>query len=77
MKDIFASTRLETFSLFKPPRPSLIPVVCRETCCSDEGGRAHKDKVVSRLVVAVQRLPKDKTKETVSSSDSNKGAGEE
>lgn len=61
----------------QPPHPSLVPVVCRETCCSDEGGRAHEDKVMSCLVVALQRLPKDKTKEMVSSNDSNKGAGEE
>lgn len=42
----------------------LEPVICRKACSSNKGGGAHKDKVVGRLVVTLQRLP-----------DGNKGDG--
>lgn len=46
-------------SLSDTPSPlmRLVPVVCRKPCSSNKGGGAHKDKVVGRLVVTLQRLP--------------------
>lgn len=58
-KSILADAHLEAFASFLSASP--LPVVSREPRGSDEGGRANKDKVVSRLVVALQRLPAKKT----------------
>lgn len=58
-KSILADAHLEAFVSFLSASP--LPVVSREPRGSDEGGRANKDKVVSRLVVALQRLPAKKT----------------
>lgn len=58
-KSILADAHLEAFASFLSA--SRLPVVSREPRGSDEGGRANKDKVVSRLVVALQRLPAKKT----------------
>lgn len=57
-KSILADAHLEAFVSFVSASP--LPVVSREPRGSDEGGRANKDKVVSRLVVALQRLPAKK-----------------
>lgn len=43
---------------WKSPYKSLVPVVCWKARSGNEGGRAHKDKVMSCLIVAVQRLAK-------------------
>lgn len=55
-----ADTRLEAF--VSVLSASTLPVVSREPRSGDERRRANKDKVVSRLVVALQRLPAEKKK---------------
>lgn len=74
-KSFLADARMEAFVSVLSASP--LPVVSREPRSGDERRRANKDEVVSRLVVALQRLPgknKQNNKTKVSSSD---GAGAE
>lgn len=64
----------ECILAFSSSCPPLSPVVCGQTGGGDERGGAHEHKVVSRLVVALQRLPESERGRLLSKRDSNREA---